>query len=152
GRDAIDRFNTALIEIARSAWPDRWTELTPRPIILSSWVGYDTDGRTDIGWWDTLRLRLEMKRLQLSRLHAQVANVEGLASRVAEARDAVTAQIEACPDSHDPPQVAAFAQALIGGRDTAMTSPEPLLPLFDAAISAARPKEKLRLAVARAGL
>ena len=29
GRDAIDRFNTALIEIARSAWSDRWTELTP---------------------------------------------------------------------------------------------------------------------------
>src|ERR1019366_5226381 len=27
GRDAIDRFNTALIEVARSAWPDRWTEL-----------------------------------------------------------------------------------------------------------------------------
>ena len=48
------------------AWPDRWTELDPRPVILSSWVGYDTDGRTDIGWWDTLRLRLEMKRLQLA--------------------------------------------------------------------------------------
>jgi len=72
GRDAIDRFNTALIEVARSAWPDRWTELTPRPVILSTWVGYDTDGRTDIGWWDTLRLRLEMKRLQLSRLHAHL--------------------------------------------------------------------------------
>jgi phosphoenolpyruvate carboxylase len=42
------------------------------PVILSTWVGYDTDGRTDIGWWDTLRLRLEMKRLQLKRLQAQV--------------------------------------------------------------------------------
>src|ERR1051326_6496632 len=73
GRDAIDRFNTALIEVARTAWPDRWVELIPRPVILSSWVGYDTDGRTDIGWWDTLRLRLEMKRLQLARLYGQVA-------------------------------------------------------------------------------
>ena len=73
GRDAIDRFNAALLSVARAAWPDRWTELAPRPVILSSWVGYDTDGRTDIGWWDTLRLRLEMKRLQLARLHAQVA-------------------------------------------------------------------------------
>ena len=67
GRDAIDRFNAALITVARSAWPDRWTELAPRPVILSSWVGYDTDGRTDIGWWDTLRLRLEMK--QIGRAH-----------------------------------------------------------------------------------
>ena len=73
GRDAIDRFNAALLSVARSAWPDRWTELDPRPVILSSWVGYDTDGRTDIGWWDTLRLRLEMKRRQLARLHAQIA-------------------------------------------------------------------------------
>ena len=84
GRDAIDRFNTALLSVARSAWPDRWTELAPRPVILSSWVGYDTDGRTDIGWWDTLRLRLEMKRLQLARLHGQVAVLpatEALAAR-----------------------------------------------------------------------
>ena len=54
GRDAIDRFNAALISVARGAWPDRWTELQPSPVILSSWVGYDTDGRTDIGWWDTI--------------------------------------------------------------------------------------------------
>ncbi len=70
GRDAIDRFNAALLSVARSAWPDRWTELNPRPVILSTWVGYDTDGRTDIGWWDTLRLRLDQKQRQLARLHA----------------------------------------------------------------------------------
>ena len=74
GRDAIDQFNAALLSVAHGAWPDRWTELDPRPVILSSWVGYDTDGRTDIGWWDTLRLRLEMKRRQLARLHAQVTS------------------------------------------------------------------------------
>ena len=152
GRDAIDRFNAALIDVARTAWPDRWTELTPRPIILSTWVGYDTDGRTDIGWWDTLRLRLEMKGLQLARLRAQVAAEPQLAARIAEAQDAVSAQIDTCPDSPDPPKVAAFAQALIGRREQAMTSPEPLLPLFDAAIAAAGTEDKLKLAVARAGL
>ena len=31
GRDAIDRFNAALISVARGAWADRWTELTPSP-------------------------------------------------------------------------------------------------------------------------
>ena len=56
GRDAIDRFNAALLAVARTAWPDRWTSLVPRPIVLASWVGYDTDGRTDIGWWETIRL------------------------------------------------------------------------------------------------
>jgi phosphoenolpyruvate carboxylase len=152
GRDAIDRFNAALINVARTAWPDRWTELTPRPIILSSWVGYDTDGRTDIGWWDTLRLRLEMKRLQLARLQAQVQEFEPLAARVAAAEQAVSAQIAACPDTNDPAKTAVFAQTLIGERETALTSPEPLLPLFAAAIAAAGTEDKLKLAVARAGL
>src|SRR5262249_47698976 len=45
GRDAIDQFNAVLLSVARGGWPDRWTELAPRPVILSSWVGYDTDGR-----------------------------------------------------------------------------------------------------------
>ncbi len=152
GRDAIDRFNAALLEVARSAWPDRWTELTPRPIILSTWVGYDTDGRTDIGWWDTLRLRLEMKRLQLSRLKANVAGAGDLAARVREALDATTRQIDTCPRSPASSEAAAFARTLIGDREAALTSPAPLLPLFDAAIAAANDQDRLNLTVARAGL
>jgi phosphoenolpyruvate carboxylase len=156
GRDAVDRFNAALLAVARSAWPDRWTELNPRPVILSSWVGYDTDGRTDIGWWDTLRLRLEMKRLQLARLHAQLVSLPGteaIATRTAEALAAVTAQHAACPDSPDPARVTAFAHQLIDHRDVALTTPDPLLPLFHAAIEAATDDHvRLALCVARAGL
>jgi len=155
GRDSIDRFNAALISVAKSAWPDRWTELNPSPVVLSSWVGYDTDGRTDIGWWDTLRLRLEMKRLQLNRLHAQVCvlpSATALAERIAEARDTVDRQIALSPDQPNPPKVAAFAHALVGGRETALTSPAALLPLFRDAIAAADDHAKLALTVARAGL
>ena len=155
GRDAIDRFNAALISIAHAAWPDRWTELTPSPVVLSTWVGYDTDGRTDIGWWDTLRLRLEMKRLQLTRLHAQVVELPSataLAERINQACEAVSNQIDLCPDQPDPPKVVAFAHALVGNRDTALTTPAPLLPLFTAAIANADEHAKLALTVARAGL
>ena len=155
GRDAIDRFNAALVSVAHAAWPDRWTELTPSPVVLSSWVGYDTDGRTDIGWWDTLRLRLEMKRLQLARLHAQVAGLPSaaaLAERINQACEAVSNQIDLCPDQPDPPKVVAFAHALVGGRQTALTTPAPLLPLFTAAIAKADEHAKLALTVARAGL
>jgi phosphoenolpyruvate carboxylase len=155
GRDAIDRFNAALISVARGAWADRWTELNPSPVILSTWVGYDTDGRTDIGWWDTIRLRLEMKRLQLARLRAQVAvlpSAAALAERVAEACDVVDQQIELCPDQPEPTKVAAFAHLLVGTRETALTSPAPLLPLFRSAIAKAADHEKLALTVARAGL
>ncbi len=72
GRDAIDTLTAALLRAAAGTWPDRWRTLAPKPVILTSWVGYDTDGRTDIGWWDTLRLRLVMKRLQLERARGQV--------------------------------------------------------------------------------
>jgi phosphoenolpyruvate carboxylase len=155
GRDALDRLNAAMLSVARSAWPDRWTELMPRPVVLSSWVGYDTDGRTDIGWWDTLRLRLEMKRLQLLRLQAQLAALPAVAplvARVALAREAVEAQLTLAPDRPDPPKVAAFAQALVGRRQEAMVTPAPLDGLFQAAIATADDHTRLALCVARAGL
>ncbi|HET7879549.1 MAG TPA: phosphoenolpyruvate carboxylase [Acetobacteraceae bacterium] len=156
GRDAIDQFNAVLLSVARSGWPDRWTELDPRPVILSSWVGYDTDGRTDIGWWDTLRLRLEMKRRQLTRLHARISALPGtvaLSARIAAALDAVGEQIDLCPVAPEPPQVAAFAKVLVGRRDNALTSPMPLLPLFGEAIVAAADDDvRQALCVARAGL
>jgi phosphoenolpyruvate carboxylase len=154
GRDALDRLSAALLAAARACWPDRWTSLVPTPVILASWVGYDTDGRTDIQWWDTLRLRLEMKRLQLARLAAQLAPLPAaaLAARVGEALAVVEAQIAACPTMADPDAVAAFARLLVGGREAALTSPAPLLPLFAEAIAAAPEHERLALAVARAGL
>ncbi len=75
GRDAIDRLAAALLGAVREVWPDRWTTLVPHPVTLTSWVGHGTDGRTDIEWWDTLRLRLRIKSLQLRRLAEQAQQV-----------------------------------------------------------------------------
>ena len=155
GRDALDHLTRALLTQARLVWPDKWTELVPRPVVLASWVGYDTDGRTDIGWWDTLRLRLTMKQAQLNRLHAQVQPIEiaaALAARVDEAREAVQAQIDACPTAADPAQTQTFAAALVGRREAAVLSPAVLAPLFAAAIKAAGDEDRMALCVARAGL
>ena len=155
GRDALDALTAALLAAARAAWPNRWTDIAPAPVILTSWVGYDTDGRTDIGWWDTLRLRLEMKRLQLVRLHGQIAPLpagRAVTARLAAALAAVEAQIAAAPATPTPDQAAAFAHALIGGREAALVTPEPLDALFREAIAAAPETERMPLAVARAGL
>jgi phosphoenolpyruvate carboxylase len=153
-RDALDQLNHALLTEAQKIWPDRWTTLEPRPVILASWVGYDTDGRTDIGWWDTLRLRLTMKRLQLARLHAQLAplaNSAPLTTRLAEAIDATTAQIAACPTGPSAAHTQIFAQTLTENHDRALTSPEPLAPLFAHAIRTAAEPDRLAYATARAG-
>ena len=158
GRDALDGLNDALLRTAAAAWPDRWDSLVPRPVILASWVGYDTDGRTDIGWGDTLRLRLEMKRLQLRRLRAQVAplpGTEALADRLSLALDAVDAQLGAAsaPELNtDPGAAAGFARVLVGRRDDALVTPDPLLELFAPAVAAAEGDDRRALCVARAGL
>ena len=154
-RDALDGFNCELLKLARLAWPDRWHELTPRPIILTSWVGYDTDGRTDIAWSDTIRLRLRMKHMQLQRLAAQLAPLkpaEALSARVALASETVALQEAACARAHSPQEVAEFARVLVGRRDDALVTPEPLLALFASAIAAADEDGRLALTVARAGL
>ncbi|MBV9250173.1 MAG: phosphoenolpyruvate carboxylase [Acetobacteraceae bacterium] len=155
GRDALDRLNDALLAIASEAWPDRWTDLLPRPIILSSWVGYDTDGRTDIGWTDTLGLRLQMKLLQLERLEGQLADLpqaEALRARLTQAIDAVREQLDAIAAASDPPAVAALGRLLVARRDDAMTTPEPLLEAFAPAIAASTGAARRALCVARAGL
>ncbi|HEY8612657.1 MAG TPA: phosphoenolpyruvate carboxylase, partial [Roseomonas sp.] len=160
GRDALDRLAAAFLGVAQETWPDRWRSLLPAPVILSSWVGYDTDGRTDIGWQDTLRLRLRMKELGLARLEAQIAalpseGAQPLRTRLALALDAVRAQIATCPPPGmpDPEAAQRFAHLLVGRREEALTTPEPLLELFGGAIAAA-PDDQARLAlcVARAGL
>ncbi|HJS86783.1 MAG TPA: phosphoenolpyruvate carboxylase [Acetobacteraceae bacterium] len=155
GRDALDRFNDALLATASKAWPERWTALLPCPIVLSSWVGYDIDGRTDIGWADTLKLRLRMKMMQLKRLAGQLSDLprtDALRARLGGAIGAVRAQIEAGARAADPPAVAAFSRLLIEKREEAMTTPAPLLDLFAPAIAAADGAAQRALCVARAGL
>lgn len=157
GRDALDALARALLQSARGIWGDRWQALLPRPVILASWVGYDTDGRTDIGWWDTIRLRLTMKRLQLDRLAAQLAPLgdcaQVLRQRVDAAREAVAAQLAEAPRSADPAAVQRFAAALVAGREAALPDTAGLIEQFPAAMATA-PDEatRMELAVIRAGL
>ncbi|MCU0888621.1 MAG: phosphoenolpyruvate carboxylase [Rubritepida sp.] len=153
-RDALDGLAGALLDAAQAVWPDRWASLCPAPIRLATWVGYDTDGRTDIGWWDTLRLRLVMKRLQLERLQGQVAGLApALEARLAGAIEAVGAQVTAVPEKPEPMAVQALAAELIGRRAAALTDAAPLLELFVAALAEAPDDAaRRRLAVARAGL
>ena len=155
GRDAIDLLSQSILEVARSVWPGAWRTVLPRPIVLASWVGYDTDGRTDINWFDMLQMRLRSKHAQLVRLHGQLARLTSgapLAARLQTAIDAVASQLAGCPTSPEPAAVAAFAANLIDNRDAAIAHPDRLETLFTDAFRAAGPAEEIPLAVARAGL
>ncbi len=155
GRDALDQLARHILEATRETWPARWTEIVPGPVILTSWVGYDTDGRTDILWYDTLRIRLRMKRLQLARVAAQAGAVpdgQAVCARATQAVDAVDAALAAVPTAPEPHQVAAFAHALVAGREAALTSTRPLEAMLAEAIGRAPEGDRMALAVARAGL
>ncbi|KAJ8136096.1 hypothetical protein OY671_010691, partial [Metschnikowia pulcherrima] len=47
---ARDRINAVSSAHARQRWPGRWSDFRPSPFRFATWVGYDMDGRTDIGW------------------------------------------------------------------------------------------------------
>lgn len=81
---ALDRALDVALEVARERYPDDWTQLRPTPITLASWVGYDLDGRTDIGWADTLEKRMAVRAAQLRRY---IAEVQALIARARAAEE-----------------------------------------------------------------
>lgn len=64
---ARDRISTRILAEAAARWPDRWRELKPLPFRFATWVGYDMDGRTDIGWHVSIGFRLSEKADRLAR-------------------------------------------------------------------------------------
>jgi len=151
GRDALDILNTEIFRSAARKWSDAHATLQktlrPGPVILSSWVGFDTDGRTDIVWSDTLKIRLMMKGAQLQRLRSQIAPLlpadAPVLARLDQAIASVSRQHDACPNvrpGHGTPEdVATFAHLLIGERDSAVLTADTLTPYFDAIVSERTP-------------
>lgn len=75
-RLALRDFTTAILRHAQQKFPARWRELEPIALSLASWVGYDLDGRTDIRWFETIRIRLEEKAAQLSYYGEQLSECD----------------------------------------------------------------------------
>lgn len=158
-RLALDAFNGALLDAARARWPDRWTDLTPRPFAVASWVGCDTDGRTDIGWWDTLRYRLISKRMQFDRVMRDLPEspaTRGVRTLAGDALAAVNRQLAVAPRLGDKPSLEAvhrFALALIIERDRAQTDAGALVVGLTAALAdTADDADRRSIAVLRSGV
>lgn len=74
GHTARAKITQTLFNTARTRWPQQWRALRPMPIRFASWVGYDMDGRTDIGWNTCIRYRLMEKAQRLSAYAADLAD------------------------------------------------------------------------------
>lgn len=75
---ARDRMVRTLFEHAAKHWPDRWIGFRPMPFRFASWVGYDMDGRTDIGWHTSLHYRLSEKAQRLASYSARLGEIDAL--------------------------------------------------------------------------
>ena len=84
---ARDRLHGEVLAAAARAFPDDWQSLTPCLFRVATWVGYDMDGRTDIGWATSIGFRAQEKAVRLA-LMANEAGALGetaLADRLARA-------------------------------------------------------------------
>lgn len=167
-QDAIERLHSAVFDVARELYPEEWTSLSPRMVSIASWVGYDHDGRADIGWADTLRMRLRVKLAQLVRVrdHCEAVcadagqsnatpTLELIESILTLAIKQVELQIEAslAIDADATERALAFAHKLVDGREHALTDTSRLDKLFQRAIEHAENDAlKQQICVVRAGL
>jgi phosphoenolpyruvate carboxylase len=75
-QDARDVIVTRLLDEARRRWPQDWASLRPLPFRFATWVGYDMDGRTDIGWHTSIGFRLVEKAERLARYTASLEAID----------------------------------------------------------------------------
>ena len=158
-RDALIKVYELVFEVAREIWPERWLELEPRLLTIASWVGYDLDGRADIGWSETLHRRLIVQMRQLIHYRDTVVDLgrtldgagdaealrhilELLESRLDLAVRTVEEEIEVFgrhePDSaHQAEHVSQIAQRMYADRDRRLTRGEPLIELIERALARA---------------
>lgn len=73
---ARDRINATLLAHARQRWPGRWLDFRPLPFRFATWVGYDMDGRTDIGWTTSIAFRLREKAQRLASYAASLRAID----------------------------------------------------------------------------
>lgn len=153
-RRALREIYGIAFDVVVELYPDDWRALAPCLISLASWVGYDTDGRSDIGWWVTYGKRLKLQLEQLAHVAEVIGEVrrtggEGHAASVLELIDArltladkaLRDELEVL-DAFDPKSPAAFEALATMSREmlrlgtARLTDAGQLLALIERALAA----------------
>ncbi|MCC6826923.1 MAG: phosphoenolpyruvate carboxylase [Novosphingobium sp.] len=134
GQAARDRITGLLLDIAAARWPKRWRSLQPLPVRFATWVGYDMDGRTDIGWATSIRYRLIEKARRLAGYAQSLATVApAVAERLARAGQR-TQDMAAIfgEELTDPAAVSAAADQLTADHPDRLVSLTPVIAELEA--------------------
>ncbi|MBA3055986.1 MAG: phosphoenolpyruvate carboxylase [Sphingomonadales bacterium] len=126
---ARNRIVGDVLDAARAKWPRRWREVRPVPFRFATWVGYDMDGRTDIGWHTSIRYRLAEKAERLSRyaddLAAAAPEIAARLARAGTRAAAMAALFEG--DLSDPAALSAAANTLTADHPDKLVSLAPII-------------------------
>ena len=120
-RQALRRVYRILFSVVQKVYPDDWQKLLPKLLTVATWVGYDLDGRSDIGWSVTFKQRIIVARLALE---DYLSVLEELAV-LEEVQDRLRASVKILDDDlnrldcdpKDPTAVAAFSKMLVNSLD-----------------------------------
>lgn len=133
--EARDRLVDRLFAHAQAHWPDKWRDLRPAPYRFATWVGYDMDGRTDIGWSTCIRFRLREKATRLEHYADSLRPISSADEIVAklDSAAAYTRQMEAAfAAPHDlPEQLSAVANQLTAGHPDKLVSLDSIIAALE---------------------
>lgn len=135
---ALRDLSAALFDWLAANVAGAWWSIRPAPLLLSSWVGYDLDGRTDIHWAQSIRFRLEEKARQLAHYAEALgqANAAVLSERLARAATETAAQAALfAGDLDDPENIVAAANRLTESGLDRSTTLAPDIEALDALIA-----------------
>ncbi len=148
-QDARDAITARLLSEAEARWPGQWRSLRPLPFRFASWVGYDMDGRTDIGWHTSIAFRLQEKAARLARYMQSLAAIDaghpllGLLTRAADFA-AVRAD-DFAGDLADAEALAAAANRLTQPSDDNLLTLTPPIAALEAEARDAAPARAIAL-------
>lgn len=135
-QDARDEIVSRLLHEAQARWPDDWRTLRPLPFRFASWVGYDMDGRTDIGWHTSIGFRLQEKAERLARYTASLEALDPAHPMLGTLRPAATFAAaragDFAGDLSDAAALAAAANKLTAPSDDNLLSLTPLIAALEA--------------------
>lgn len=134
-QDARDRIVADLCAEARERWPQEWASFAPLPFRFATWVGYDMDGRTDIGWHTSLGFRLSEKAERLARYTASLEAIDAdhpLLDTLRPAADYADARAQDfAADLSDPAALSAAANRLTAADPSKLLSLAPLIEALE---------------------
>ena len=150
-RNALEGLLNRFYRVAHDNFGDQAFEAKPKLATIASWVGYDLDGRTDITWIASFKLRLQEKLSALSDIRqrflllkhrlGEEPDVERISRQLTGKLDlaiaAVQEQVQVIDSaSSDEGSLAKAANVISASDSYNLTSVEPLVGLLDNLIGA----------------